>query len=120
MSSPDAVAAIGPWSNLVELLDLVSPPERSRQPALSWAGFPDSAEVTITHGHLRDTLSSFSLAAFGIRPGDRVAVALEAGPELALAILGVCSRACCVPLNPEVGPAAPKCPCQHAALDAPF
>ena len=100
--APDVVASSGTWCNLIELLDLVSPPERSHQPALMGAD-PGSGEGILTHGRLRETLASFSLTAFGIRPGDRVAVALDAGPELALAVLSVCSRACCVPLNPKVG-----------------
>lgn len=43
------------------------------------------------------------LSALGLGPGDRVAVVLENGPEMASTFLGVASCATCAPLNPAYG-----------------
>ena len=40
------------------------------------------------------------LRGFGIGRGDRVAVVLPSGPEMAVAFLGITVGAACVPLNP--------------------
>ncbi len=47
-----------------------------------------------------DRLSE-SLRGAGIGPGDRVAIVLPNGPEMALALLAVMSSACAAPLNPK-------------------
>ncbi len=41
-----------------------------------------------------------SLAGLGVAGGDRVAVVLPNGPEMAVCFLGVAAVACCAPLNP--------------------
>lgn len=48
--------------------------------------------------HLDQTVSA--LRSFGIERGDRVAVVLPNGPEMAAAFLATASTACCAPLNP--------------------
>jgi acyl-CoA synthetase (AMP-forming)/AMP-acid ligase II len=45
-----------------------------------------------------------TLRGFGIGPGDRVAVVLPSGPEMAVAFLGITVGAACVPLNPAYLP----------------
>ena len=94
-------AASGRWSSLPDLLGLACPPERSHDLALRDA---QGTDFRLSHGRLREILAAFSLSEFGIGPGERVAVALEAGPELGLAILCLSSRACCMPLDPKVPP----------------
>ena len=68
------------------------------------------------------------LNANGIRRGDRVAIALPNGPELAVAILGVSAGAVCAPLNPRAGDEEfrfsladlhPKALIAHSGIDAP-
>jgi oxalate---CoA ligase len=49
--------------------------------------------------------SAERLAALGIRRGDRVAVVLDNGPEMATAFLAVTTAATCAPLNPAYGAA---------------
>jgi oxalate---CoA ligase len=49
--------------------------------------------------------SAERLAALGIRRGDRVAVVLDNGPEMATAFLAVTAAATCAPLNPAYGAA---------------
>src|SRR3954453_21792410 len=41
-----------------------------------------------------------ALRGFGVGGGDRVAVVLPSGPEMAVAFLGITAEAACVPLNP--------------------
>ncbi|MHC4931678.1 MAG: AMP-binding protein, partial [Planctomycetota bacterium] len=57
----------------------------------------------LTYGELavlvRETAAT--LRAFGIGPGDRVAVVLRNGPEMATTFLSVAAAATCAPLNPE-------------------
>lgn len=56
---------------------------------------------TIGHRRLADEVDRLAeaLRSFGIGPGDRVAVVLPNGPELALTLLAVMSVACAAPLN---------------------
>ena len=59
--------------------------------------------AVLDHGNLRRHVERLSakLAAFGIRPGDRVAIVLPNGPEMTLALLAVMSVGCAAPLNPR-------------------
>ena len=65
--------------------------------AFSAPGRPD-----MTYGALRDVTGRVrrQLAAKGIGPGDRVAIVLPNGPEMAVAFLAVASGASAAPLNP--------------------
>jgi len=47
---------------------------------------------------IQDTVSR--LAAFGVTPGDRIAMVLPDGPEAAVAFLSVSALAACAPMNP--------------------
>src|SRR3954447_10131161 len=49
-------------------------------------------------GIIDDVARSLNAAGCGV--GDRVAVVLPNGPEMATAFLGVSAAACCAPLNP--------------------
>ena len=55
----------------------------------------------LTHARLARFIEEFDLALYGIKPGDRVGMALPNGPELGVCLLGVCSKACAVPVNPQ-------------------
>ncbi|HET9379948.1 MAG TPA: amino acid adenylation domain-containing protein [Streptomyces sp.] len=62
-----------------------------------------TGERRLTYGALRDSADAIAarLVAAGVTPGDRVAVALQRGPELAAALLGVLrAGAAYVPLDP--------------------
>jgi len=65
--------------------------------AIGAPGHPD-----LTYGGLRDVMARVrrQLAARGIGPGDRVAIVLPNGPEMAVAFLAVASGASAAPLNP--------------------
>ena len=58
----------------------------------------------LSYGGLAEVVEAFAgrLGAMGIGAGDRVAVVLNNGPEMATAFLGAASCAC-APLNPEYG-----------------
>jgi len=73
------------------------------------AGHPDAAPALgapgrrwLTHGDLRRlaTRTRDNLAAAGIGPGDRVALVLPNGPEMAAAFITVAQAATTAPLNP--------------------
>src|SRR5688572_25346625 len=70
---------------------------REDAPAIS---APDRA--TLTHGGLRRQIADAAgqLNARGIGRGDRVAIVLPNGPEMATAFLSVASAASTAPLNP--------------------
>src|SRR4029453_16381105 len=53
------------------------------------------------HQHVEETWRV--LRAMGVGPGDRIAVVLPNGPEMAVAIVAVATRAACAPLNPAYG-----------------
>jgi amino acid adenylation domain-containing protein len=57
---------------------------------------------SLDYGQLRRQLdqTAAQLASFGIGPGDRVAIVLPNGPEMAAAFLTVAASACAAPLNP--------------------
>jgi oxalate---CoA ligase len=57
----------------------------------------------LSYRSLRSLVSSVgdALAAQGIGPGDRVAIVLDNGPEMAAAFLGIASAATAAPLNPS-------------------
>ena len=54
-------------------------------------------------GRLADSMGTM-LAASGIGPGDRVAIVLPNGPEMATAFLSVAANCCAAPLNPAYKP----------------
>ena len=56
----------------------------------------------LTYGGLRDQVARTgeALARAGVRAGDRVAIVLPNGPEMATAFLGVAAHATAAPLNP--------------------
>lgn len=66
-------------------------------PALSAPGMPP-----LSYGQLHDLTTDVaaSLHAAGIAPGDRIAIVLAPGPELAAAFLTIASAASTAPLNP--------------------
>lgn len=57
----------------------------------------------LTYGALREAVARLrrQMAARGIGPGDRVAIVLPNGPEMALAFLAVAAAASAAPLNPN-------------------
>ena len=57
----------------------------------------------LTHDRLRTFIENFDSLArdYGIRPGDRVGIAMPNGPELGICLPTICSRACAVPVNPD-------------------
>ncbi len=57
----------------------------------------------LTYAHLQTCLEQASarLTKLGVLKGDRVAVALPAGPELAVCMLAITQVAVCAPLNPD-------------------
>lgn len=59
-----------------------------------------------------------SLAAAGVGRGDRVALALPNGPEMAVALLAVTGCATCVPLNPALDEASYLVALQTLRVDA--
>ena len=59
-----------------------------------------------------------SLAAAGFGRGDRVALALPNGPEMAVALLAVTGGASCVPLNPALDEASYRIAVQTLHIDA--
>ena len=70
---------------------------REDRPALLGLGRPP-----LSRSGLLDQIAavSRSLAAAGVRSGDRVAICIPDGPEMATAFLGVCAVAASAPLNP--------------------
>ena len=58
----------------------------------------------LTYGGLRDQIGQTgdALASASIGPGDRVAIVLPNGPEMATAFLGTAAHATAAPLNPRV------------------
>ncbi len=68
-----------------EALALLAP----ERPPLTYAGLLAQTERTAD-----------ALASFGVRRGDRVAVVLPNGPEMAVTCLGAAAAAACAPLNP--------------------
>lgn len=63
---------------------------------------PSNGEkVPLTHARLKQFVrDEFDLRAFGVQHGQRVAVLLPNGPELALTIISVVSHWCAAPINP--------------------
>ena len=61
----------------------------------------DEKVAPLTHARLRQFIADeFDLAQYGIGRGDRVALLMPNGPELALAFVAVLTYASCAPLNP--------------------
>jgi oxalate---CoA ligase len=60
----------------------------------------------LSHGRLYRHIEQVGsrLRTIGIGRGDRVAVVLPNGPEMAMAILAVAANAACAPINPAYGP----------------
>jgi acyl-CoA synthetase (AMP-forming)/AMP-acid ligase II len=81
------------------VIDLLRVPASAREdrPALLGLGRPP-----LSRSGLLDQIAavSRSLAAAGVRSGDRVAICIPDGPEMATAFLGVCAVAASAPLNP--------------------
>src|SRR5215467_9274111 len=69
-------------------------------PAILAAG-----RAPLTYRRLHQHVESMggTLRRLGIGRGDRVAVVLPNGPEMALAILSLAANATCVPMNPAYG-----------------
>ena len=59
--------------------------------------------TTLRNGRLLDLVSRLpaSLAPYGVRPGERVAIVMPNGPEMATCFLAVSTMAACAPLNPD-------------------
>ncbi len=72
----------------------------------------------LTYGRLARQLDDLvsALAALGVAHGDRIALALPQGPELAVAAIAVAAAATCAPLNPAHRPS--ELDAQLSALDA--
>jgi acyl-CoA synthetase (AMP-forming)/AMP-acid ligase II len=64
---------------------------------------PGRAPLTYRRLHQHIDSTARTLRTLGIRRGDRVAVILPNGPEMAAAILSVAASATCVPMNPAYG-----------------
>jgi acyl-CoA synthetase (AMP-forming)/AMP-acid ligase II len=79
------------------LLDLLAAGEAGR-PALVAPGRPD-----LTYGQLRQNIEALAaqLNSFGLGRGDRVAIAMQNGPEMILTFFGVALAATAAPLNPK-------------------
>lgn len=79
-----------------DFIDLMS---NSIDPAISE---PLNLEKTpCSHYMLKKFIQTeFSLSDFGIYPGDRIAIIIPNGPELAVALLCTISEWCAVPINP--------------------
>ncbi len=59
-------------------------------------------KLPLTHSRLKQFVSSeFELGELGVLPGDRIALVLPNGPELALLLIAVISRWCAAPINPS-------------------
>lgn len=58
----------------------------------------------ITFAALRDWIDRFDLSEWNVRPGDRVALLIANGHELAASLLATMARYCAVPLDPGVPP----------------
>ncbi|MCE4093506.1 AMP-binding protein, partial [Klebsiella pneumoniae] len=68
-------------------------------PALLAPGRP-----ALSYGALAEAIRQLvrALRELGIRPADRIAVALPRGADTALALLAVASGCACVPVNPDL------------------
>ncbi|MGD1000436.1 MAG: amino acid adenylation domain-containing protein [Candidatus Brocadiia bacterium] len=86
----------------MSILDLVAEQARRSPEAVSLLG-PARGPLTYAglHTHVRDTARKFR--SLGIGRGDRVAIVLPNGPEMATAFLSVVSCATACPLNPSYG-----------------
>lgn len=81
-------------------------PTHLAQAADTWSDHPALKSVdghSLSYAALRDQVHdlSRSLCAHGIAPGDRVAVSVPSGPEMATLFLAIASTATCAPLNPS-------------------
>ncbi len=78
------------------VIDLLAPGDEAAPALLSIDG------LALSHGELRATISRLAgqLRAAGIQRGERVAIVLPNGPEMALTFLAVASCATAAPLNP--------------------
>ncbi len=89
---------------------------------------PGRAPLTYRRLHQHVEAMGRTLRAMGIGRGDRVAVILPNGPELAVAILSLAAVATCIPMNPAYGPEeldryfaalAPRALVTEAGIDSP-
>jgi len=82
------------------IVDLLAPPIRDAADAPAILA-PDRAPLTFAGlGRMMRSVAA-TLAGAGYGRGARIAVALPAGPECAVAILAVCGCATCAPINSE-------------------
>lgn len=90
-----------PWPHLVAAFDhLWRQPERADMPALA----DEARGYTYAQLHAAVGLHAGWLRARGVRPGERVAIAMERGADLAIMILGaMAAGACPCPLEPGLG-----------------
>jgi acyl-CoA synthetase (AMP-forming)/AMP-acid ligase II len=95
MKVPQPIARRGP-ANLAEMIDATAR-IRPLAPALVAPGRPDLTYAQLGT-FLRETVAAFH--AMGVKRGDRVAVVLPNGPEMAVAVLVAATCATCAPLNP--------------------
>jgi len=74
----------------------------------------------LTYQALTDQIDAAirAVAAAGFRRGDRVALALPDGPEMAVALLAVTGSATCVPLNPALDEASYRAAIEASRIDA--
>lgn len=79
------------------LLDLLAA-EADDHPALAAPGRP-----VLTYGQLRDNIVALAtqLNSFGLGPGDRIAIAMGNGPEMALSFFAAAMSGTVAPLNPK-------------------
>jgi acyl-CoA synthetase (AMP-forming)/AMP-acid ligase II len=90
------------WSNLIEAFQVLwIQPDRSHTPAL----VDDSRVYTYGELHAAVGRRSAWLQQRGVCTGDRVAIAMERSPDLAIMIMAVMAAgACPCPLEPDLGP----------------
>jgi oxalate---CoA ligase len=94
--------SIGPYAMSASVYELLQ--ERAALTPDAAALLAPEREPLSYAGLLRQvTRLGRALAAQGVTHGDRVAVVLENGPEMAASFIGIASVATCAPLNPAYG-----------------
>ncbi len=79
-------------ATIAEMIASLTGPRAIGAPGRDWLDGPGLARLAAEVGA--------TLAACGIGPGDRVAIVLPNGPEMATAFLTVAAACCAAPLNP--------------------
>ena len=82
-----------------DILDLIERQAERRPDAIA---IEDAHDLKLSYRDLAAKVGGLgrSLAGHGVGRGSRVAIVLPNGPEMAIALLGVCITAVAVPLNP--------------------